>query len=98
MQLSTKLYIRKGGLAWKLALVLKHRAGPALLDSYDQERQPVGKQIVQLANKGMVQKGIVWDMLGGGTRRVMTAEEHAAVFDTPHGRAQGRWPPTPRPP
>src|SRR5882762_7682783 len=67
-------------LVWKLALVLKHRAGPALLDSYDQERQPVGKQIVQRANKSMVQNGMVWDMLGGGTRRVMTAEEHAAVF------------------
>jgi len=77
-------------LAWKLALVLKHRAGPALLESYDQERQPVGKQIVQRANKSMVQNAIVWDMLGGGTRRVMTAEEHAAVFDTPDGRAQLR--------
>jgi 2-polyprenyl-6-methoxyphenol hydroxylase-like FAD-dependent oxidoreductase len=30
-------------LAWKLALVLKGIAGPALLDSYEPERKPVGK-------------------------------------------------------
>ncbi|MFJ9894828.1 FAD-dependent monooxygenase [Streptomyces sp. NPDC091280] len=30
-------------LAWKLALVLKGRAGPGLLDSYEQERAPVAE-------------------------------------------------------
>ena len=77
-------------LAWKLAFVLHGKAGPALLESYERERQPVGKQIVARANKSMVQNAIVWDLLGGGTRRVMTAEEHAAVFDTPEGRARLR--------
>jgi 2,4-dichlorophenol 6-monooxygenase len=77
-------------LAWKLALVLKDKAGPALLASYEPERQPVGQQIVARANKSMIQNAIVWDLLGGGTRRVMTPEEHAAVFDTPQGRAQLR--------
>ncbi|KAH8593147.1 FAD binding domain-containing protein [Bisporella sp. PMI_857] len=33
-------------LAWKLALVTSGIAGDRLLDSYNQERQPVGKQIV----------------------------------------------------
>ncbi|MGW4646544.1 FAD-dependent monooxygenase [Kitasatospora sp. NPDC004289] len=33
-------------LAWKLALVLRGEAGPALLDSYDAERRPVGEEVV----------------------------------------------------
>lgn len=33
-------------LAWKLALVVSGKAGDRLLDSYNQERQPVAKQIV----------------------------------------------------
>ena len=77
-------------LAWKLALVLQGKAGPKLLESYELERQPVGRQIVARANKSMIQNAIIWDLLGGGTRRVMTSEEHAAVFDTPEGRAQLR--------
>ena len=37
-------------LARKLAYVLKGRADPSLLDSYNDERQPVGKYIVGRAN------------------------------------------------
>lgn len=33
-------------LAWKLALVLRGSAGPALLASYDAERRPVGAEVV----------------------------------------------------
>ncbi|WP_327303159.1 FAD-dependent monooxygenase [Streptomyces sp. NBC_01298] len=33
-------------LAWKLALVLRETAGPALLTSYDAERRPVGEEVV----------------------------------------------------
>lgn len=33
-------------LAWKLALVLRGKAGPALLDSYDAERRPVGADVL----------------------------------------------------
>lgn len=36
-------------LAWKLALVLKGQAGAELLDSYSQERQPIGRQVVDRA-------------------------------------------------
>jgi 2,4-dichlorophenol 6-monooxygenase len=36
-------------LAWKLALVLSGKAEDSLLDSYHQERQPVGQQIVEHA-------------------------------------------------
>jgi 2-polyprenyl-6-methoxyphenol hydroxylase-like FAD-dependent oxidoreductase len=36
-------------LAWKLAYVLKGVAGPAMLDTYEAERQPVGKLTVEQA-------------------------------------------------
>ncbi len=38
-------------LAWKLAYVVKGYAGDKLLDSYSEERAPVGKQIVMRANQ-----------------------------------------------
>ena len=38
-------------LAWKLAYVINGYAGPELLESYSQERVPVGEQIVTRANK-----------------------------------------------
>jgi putative polyketide hydroxylase len=34
-------------LAWKLAAVLQHGAGDALLDTYDVERRPVGEAVTQ---------------------------------------------------
>ncbi|MGC4996548.1 FAD-dependent monooxygenase [Streptomyces sp. DT195] len=34
-------------LSWKLAAVLSGRAGPALLDSYDTERHPVGRTVLR---------------------------------------------------
>ena len=40
-------------LAWKLALVLTGRAGDGLLDTYDGERQPIGRQIVDRANQSV---------------------------------------------
>ncbi|MFC0844136.1 FAD-dependent monooxygenase [Streptomyces noboritoensis] len=33
-------------LAWKLVLVVRGKAGPALLTSYDAERRPVGEEVV----------------------------------------------------
>lgn len=38
-------------LAWKLAFVIKGHAGPGLLESYSDERAPVGKQVVLRANQ-----------------------------------------------
>ena len=37
-------------LAWKMAYVLKNRADPSLLSTYNEERQPIGKYIVGRAN------------------------------------------------
>jgi 2-polyprenyl-6-methoxyphenol hydroxylase-like FAD-dependent oxidoreductase len=34
-------------LAWKLAAVMKGRAGPGLLETYEDERRPVGKQSLE---------------------------------------------------
>lgn len=51
-------------LAWKLAYVLKGKAGPALLASYSQERAPVAKQIVTRANKSIDEFGPIFKALG----------------------------------
>lgn len=38
-------------LGWKLALVLKDQARPELLDTYESERKPIGKQVIEAASK-----------------------------------------------
>ncbi len=53
-------------LAWKLAAVLNGQAGPALLDTYSQERAPVAKQIVTRANQSIGETGPIFDALGMG--------------------------------
>ncbi|MGY1713306.1 FAD-dependent oxidoreductase [Geodermatophilus sp. SYSU D01106] len=44
-------------LAWKLAHVLSGAASPALLESYDAERAPVARQIVERANQSIADTG-----------------------------------------
>ncbi|MGI6854582.1 FAD-dependent oxidoreductase [Mesorhizobium sp. 1B3] len=51
-------------LAWKLAYVLKGKAGPKLLDSYQLERAPIAKQIVTRANKSIDEFGPIFKALG----------------------------------
>ena len=43
-------------LAWKLALVLRGLAGPRLLDSYDEERRPLGALTVEQAYSRYVRR------------------------------------------
>jgi 2,4-dichlorophenol 6-monooxygenase len=74
-------------LAWKLAFVLKGKANARLLESYDAERQPVGRQIVARANRSQMQNYKVWDLLGGGTRTEVAPDSRTAIFDTKDGRA-----------
>lgn len=50
-------------LAWKLAYVLRGQAGESLLDSFDEERPPVGKQIVLRANKSIEEFGAILEAL-----------------------------------
>ncbi|KEF51585.1 uncharacterized protein A1O9_12220 [Exophiala aquamarina CBS 119918] len=51
-------------LAWKLALVLKGHASERLLDSYNQERQPVGKQAVDHAISTLYDHTLLAPLLG----------------------------------
>ena len=38
-------------LGWKLALVTAHRADPALLDTYEPERAPVGRRVLRFTDR-----------------------------------------------
>ncbi|KAJ9148685.1 Phenol 2-monooxygenase [Pleurostoma richardsiae] len=51
-------------LAWKIAYVEKGLAGPSLLDSYNDERQPVGASLVRQSNECMDAHARVWEALG----------------------------------
>ncbi|PWW00256.1 2,4-dichlorophenol 6-monooxygenase [Hoeflea marina] len=51
-------------LAWKLAAVLKGRAGPGLLETYSAERAPIAKQIVKRANQSIGEFGPIFEGLG----------------------------------
>jgi 2,4-dichlorophenol 6-monooxygenase len=78
-------------LAWKLAAVLSGNAGAGLLDSYDAERAPVGRQIVMRANKSIEEFGPIFDALGFTTTdhpAEQIANMRARVEDTPRATAQ----------
>jgi 2,4-dichlorophenol 6-monooxygenase len=51
-------------LAWKLALVLHGKASPALLETYNDERAPIGRQIVKRANQSIADTGAIFEALG----------------------------------
>ena len=53
-------------LAWKLAMVLKGQAGERLLDSFNDERAPIAKQIVTRANQSIAEFGPIFEALGMG--------------------------------
>jgi 2,4-dichlorophenol 6-monooxygenase len=44
-------------LAWKLAHVISGAASPALLDTYNAERSPIARQVVERANQSIVDTG-----------------------------------------
>jgi 2,4-dichlorophenol 6-monooxygenase len=78
-------------LCWKLALVLRGSAGPGLLDSYDAERAPVGRQIVLRANQSIEEFGPIFAALGfTGTHdpAEMSAHMAARADDTPQAVEQ----------
>ncbi len=60
-------------LAWKLALVVRGLADDGLLDTYDAERQPVGRQVVDRANQS-VDEMVGW-FAALGLRPDMTPDE-----------------------
>ncbi|MCW0215991.1 MAG: FAD-dependent monooxygenase [Pseudonocardia sp.] len=78
-------------LAWKLAYVLRGTAGEGLLDSYDAERAPVGKQIVVRANRSIEEFGPIFEALGlldSADPEVMRARITARLDDTPEAAEQ----------
>ncbi|KAK5048712.1 hypothetical protein LTR84_005804 [Exophiala bonariae] len=76
-------------LAWKLSMVVRGEADDALLDSYEAERLPVGRQIVARATKSMgLASGVPASL---GIRAGQSEEEGWAAIDsyfapTPDGR------------
>ncbi|MCF1511789.1 FAD-dependent monooxygenase [Streptomyces glomeratus] len=55
-------------LSWKLAAVVQERAGEQLLDSYEQERYPVGKQALRVS--GSITRGVLGTRRSGRLRRL----------------------------
>ncbi|KAL2839892.1 FAD binding domain-containing protein [Aspergillus pseudodeflectus] len=51
-------------LAWKVSYVSRRLAGPSLLDSYSEERQPVGATLVRESNNGIRAHAKMWEALG----------------------------------
>lgn len=79
-------------LAWKLALVSKGKAGAGLLDSYHQERQPVGKHMVARTMQNLGYMASIGGALG--LEPGQTAEESWAalrdLFSDAPGAAERR--------
>jgi 2,4-dichlorophenol 6-monooxygenase len=78
-------------LAWKLAYVLRGSAGGGLLDSYDAERAPIGRQIVLRANKSIEEFSPIFAALGFSDTSdpdVMNERMRARADDTPQAARQ----------
>jgi len=90
--LGTNTCIQDGlNLAWKLAMVLKGQAGVGLLDSYTQERLPVGQQVVDRAMKSVGDMLPISKALGfepGQDEAAGWANVDDLFEDTAHGRAR----------
>lgn len=77
-------------LAWKAAYVSKGLAGTRLLDSYSEERQPVGVNLVRESNNQIRKNTDLWGVLG---MAASSAEERTKQLDeltqeTPEGAAR----------
>jgi 2,4-dichlorophenol 6-monooxygenase len=78
-------------LAWKLALVLKGKANRTLLETYNDERAPIGRQIVERANKSIEEFGPIFEALGLSETKneeQVRASMEARKEDTPEAREQ----------
>jgi 2,4-dichlorophenol 6-monooxygenase len=78
-------------LCWKLALVLRGHAAPALLDSYSAERQPIGKQIVTRANKSIEDFPPIFEAVGLlSSNDPATAQAYIAARKAPTADGKAR--------
>jgi 2,4-dichlorophenol 6-monooxygenase len=78
-------------LSWKLAYVLRGGAGPGLLDSFDAERAPIGRQIVLRANQSIEEFGPIFAALGFADTKdpdVMNERMRARADNTPEAAVQ----------
>jgi len=78
-------------LAWKLALVVQGRAGASLLDSYGEERVPVGRQVVQRATRSLESYTPILDAIGvldPGAPEQGARNMAALAADTPEAAAR----------
>jgi 2,4-dichlorophenol 6-monooxygenase len=78
-------------LAWKLAHVLRGQADESLLATYDQERAPIGRQIVERANRSIEEFGAIFDAFGltdPDDAQLMRANMAARSHATPQGAEQ----------
>jgi len=79
-------------LAWKVRLVHRGAASASLLETYDCERQPVGAEVVEVANISLRRHAGVWEALGlfsasAGARKAARDE---LASGTAGGRARRR--------
>ena len=71
-------------LCWKLAHVIRGTAAPSLLESYDAERAPIARQIVERANQSIADTGRIIQALGlTDTADVAKLEERLALRKSP---------------
>jgi len=67
-------------LAWKLAAVLKGKAPPSMLDTYNDERQPFGKAITEQALANAASMGRMEKTLQGKGARREFLNEQGMIF------------------
>ncbi len=92
--LGTNTCVQDGfNLAWKLAMVIKGQAGDGLLDSYSDERQPVGENVVRRAMQSVRDMLPISDALGfepGQDEAAGWANVDQLFSNTAHGRERRR--------
>ncbi|MFD6891658.1 FAD-dependent monooxygenase [Streptomyces sp. NPDC059957] len=72
-------------LGWKLGQVLRHGAEPGLLDTYEQERQPVAAHVLGLStriHRGQEERGDATRQLGLGYRGGPLSEGAAGALES----------------
>lgn len=70
-------------LAWKISHVVAGKAGPALLESYDAERAPIARQIVERANQSIADTGRILQALDLEHTQVDHLQEQLALWKSP---------------
>jgi len=74
-------------LAWKLALVLKGKAGEELLNTYTVERQPVGRRIIDRAIQSVLEMATWFELIGIGSETSWDEANH--IIDEMFGASGG---------